>query len=643
VTIRVLFFFIFISFFQPLKAQNEYFISEADLKKSRNVNALVRKMERTVEVNRTKRMTITEKRIVTVFNEKGNKALNAYAWYDSKSRKIKSLSAKIYNAQGFEMNSFKESEFKDESAVSGGTLYQDSRVKYLPFFPTSYPYTVVFEKEVRSENTALIPIFYFVAEPGVKVEEVSYSILYDSEENKLHLKNRNFSNLQLEKQITDEGVFFTAKNLPVYKNEDLSLASSRLLPNMMARLENFNLYGYEATKINSWQDLGSWYYSELLPESDLLSEERIAEIKKLTQSIENPMDKAKAIYEYVQGNLRYISVQIGVGGLQPIVAEQVDKVRYGDCKGLSNYTRALLNAVGIESYLAIIEAGDQKESISPDFPNFIEGNHMILAIPDSEENLTWIDCTSRSNPFGFLGDFTDDRYAFVIKPEGSTIVKTPAYLNKENSLSLDAEVSFHNDGKITAKGTIVTKGTQLSNRVYLTQLNQEDLEKRDRNRWSKINNFSFVEHSFDYQWENLKLKEDFEFKGTHFGNKLENRIIFPLNVLNPLSNYPKTYRHRQNGFVEQRGFYDTDSITIKLPHNYKVEFLPENVEFTSEFGYYKRNTKFRDGSIYLTKEIAINKGEYSKEKYEAYQKFRKKIAIEETASAAINKITINKK
>src|SRR5690606_16810927 len=102
----------------------------------------------------------------------------------------------------------------------------------------------------------------------------------------------------------------------------------------------------------------------------------------------------------------------------------------GDCKGLTNYTLALLKAVGVESHYAVVEAGRAKIDLEEDFPTLAQGNHVILAIPH-KGGYHWLDCTSQYLPFGYIGDFTDDRKAFVVTPEGGEIVGTTAYLDGE--------------------------------------------------------------------------------------------------------------------------------------------------------------------------------------------------------------------
>jgi hypothetical protein len=121
-----------------------------------DANAVVRLDEMTVELASVKKMTIHLKRVVTVLNKRGNKHTHTMVGYNN-SLKVEKVEAIIYDALGNEIEKIKEKEFKDISAVDGGTLYSDSRILYLDYTPVQYPYTLAFSYEVSTENTGNIP------------------------------------------------------------------------------------------------------------------------------------------------------------------------------------------------------------------------------------------------------------------------------------------------------------------------------------------------------------------------------------------------------------------------------------------------------------------------------------------------------
>ena len=85
-------------------------------------------------------------------------------------------------------------------------------------------------------------------------------------------------------------------------------------------------------------------------------------------------------------------------------------------------------------------AGERKRSVEKDFSS-MQGNHAILNIPNNGNDI-WLECTSQTIPFGFLGDFTDDRDVLVVTPEGGIIKRTPAYLNEDNLQTIEWKYSI---------------------------------------------------------------------------------------------------------------------------------------------------------------------------------------------------------
>jgi len=197
--------------------------------------------------------------------------------------------------------------------------------------------------------------------------------------------------------ITDEGnarVYkWGVKNLEPLKEEKGAAESQDRYPHITFAVNRFSYYGLEGD-LSSWKNFGSWI-GNLYSGLDNLPPDRQQFFVDMVKDAANNKEKITRIYQYLQENFRYVSIQLGIGGLKPFPAEFTDKKKYGDCKGLSNYMKAALRSVGIKSYVAIINAEYDKEPVDPDFPE--NGfNHVILCVPDQKDSV-WLECTSSSN------------------------------------------------------------------------------------------------------------------------------------------------------------------------------------------------------------------------------------------------------
>ncbi|MEN9335032.1 MAG: hypothetical protein RLZZ500_19, partial [Bacteroidota bacterium] len=420
-----------------------------------NANSVVREHEVTVEIVSQKSYIIKKREVLTVLNSKGLKNIDANEHYSS-SEKINSISAVVYNALGKELKKIRTSDFKDQSVADGFSILTDDRVLYLDYTPTEYPFTIVFESEVKSTNTAFLPVWTPINDYYESVQKSKITYLYPSEV-QLNFKEYNFEGLSLQKTQSAGKLEMQIENLNAIKPEDYTPSKSKILPMVRFALDKFNLIGvYGDAK--TWKDHGVWVYNTLLKETDELSDETIQKVKELVKDAKTDLEKAQRIYQYMQNKTRYVSIQLGVGGWKPMLAKDVDKLGYGDCKALTNYTRSLLKAVGVESYYTVIFAGREKADISDDFVA-MQGNHVILALPNKDK-YTFLECTSQDEPFGFQSDFTDDRIALVIKPQGGELIRTNNYNEKASSQLITGNVKLLEDGTMSAVFTRKSTGIQ---------------------------------------------------------------------------------------------------------------------------------------------------------------------------------------
>ena len=76
----------------------------------------------------------------------------------------------------------------------------------------------------------------------------------------------------------------------------------------------------------NWKEFGAWMNATLLKNRDILKQATKDKVLALVEGVTAPLEKAKIVYEYMQNKTRYISVQVGIGGWEPIAANEVDEV-----------------------------------------------------------------------------------------------------------------------------------------------------------------------------------------------------------------------------------------------------------------------------------------------------------------------------
>ena len=586
-----------------------------------NSNSVIRLSSIDIEIDDINSLKIKQTRVITVFNENGNSNIDAYENYD-KSLSIQKMRATIYNAQGYEIKSIKSNDFLDRSAVNESSILTENRIRYLNYTPTEYPYTIFYESDTKTKNTAFIPAW----NPLVNLEESivlsTFSITYPDNLGFKFLE-KNFEGINIIKEVSKNKIGYKIENQIARRYEEYSISNRKLIPYVVFGLSNFNLEGVEG-KANTWEEFGTWMYDNLLSDTEELSDETKNKIKLLVANESDTVKKAKIIYEYVQNKTRYVSIQLGIGGWKPMLAKDVDRLGYGDCKALSNYTRVLLKNVGVESYFTIIYAGSQKFDIDSDFVS-MQGNHAILAIPNHDK-YTFLECTSQTKPFGYEGTFTDDRKALIVKPSKSEIFSTTNFKDELNVQFIQGFYEIDAFGKITADCKIESSGTKYDYTSDIENKSKKDIETHFKSKFYEINNVSILNFKFKKDKEKVQFTEEVSFVADNFATVTNNDIIFTVNAFNQSNNIPQRYRNRKNNFEISRGFFDQDEVEIKIPNDYKISELPEKIILETKFGIYNLEFSSNNNILKYKRSNLIKKGNYDKTDYESFRKFKEQIS-----------------
>lgn len=600
-----------------------------------NANAVVRLESTSIDLIAVDNMEITHRRIVTVLNESGNNLLKAGVGYDE-SRKVTDINAVIYDKLGNEIKKIKSKDFKDQSASGESTLYSDSRILYMDYTPVQYPYTVDFTYSLKTSVTVFIKTWMPVSSYYESIQKSVYNI-NNLSNNELFFKRKNFEGYDIKNTSRETKISYTAENIGAFKREYLSPSIAEIAPALLVAPGKFNANGVYGEASN-WQEYGKWMYDKILLGRKELAPETINAVRQITTGIEDTIEKAKKIYKYVQDNTRYISVQVGIGGYQPISAFEVDKVKYGDCKGLTNYTQALLEAVGIPAYYTHVESGRSKVSLEADFASLNQGDHVILNIPHNGKDY-WLDCTSQVHPFGFVGDFTDDRDVLVMTPEGGIVKHTPKYLDSANYLKTFAALKLDNEGTVKGQLELQSGGIVYDNRFQLERLASERYIRHYKYQWDYVNNLDLQNVAFENVEDSILFKEKMNFEARSYASFSGERILFAPNVFDKEVNVPDRYRNRLLDFEIERGALHEAAFEILLPEGYEIEAKPDNFELEAKYGVYKASIVAQDNKIYYKRSYLLKHGKYPKEEYNEFRDFVRNIARFDNSKIVLLKIT----
>ncbi len=582
-----------------------------------NANVVIRSESRRYEINANNRAVYFRKVAYTILNEQGDQWGTFAAYYDKLSS-IESFEGSLYDASGKKLKSLKKGDVKDVSSSSENSFLDANRVKWHSFFYKVYPYTVEYEVVKYYKGTMFLPKWNPQEENVMSVQQSQMQVITPAS-NPLRYKMFNYSG---EPRITDDKsnkiysweIRDVAGRAPEYASPEWYKRST----SVFMATEKFFLEEYQGSNA-SWKDFGKFVY-DLKKDRDVLPDDVKQKVHQLTDGLTDPSQKISKLYEYLQQNTRYISIQLGVGGWQPFDAKYVGTKKYGDCKALSNFMYALLKEAGIRSVYTVVNNGADEEYLLTDLP-CSQFNHAILFVPNGKDT-TWLECTSQTTAAGYLGEGTDNRLALAIDENGGTLVRTPKYGLKENLEIRNITATIFENGYLEAM--IITQYHAIQQDRIHAIINGLSKDKLMEFLKEDIELATYDVRSFHYDEKKGAIpvvEEKLDLVADHYATVTGKRFFVIPNLITRSNLRPKTEEKRTADILVGTDFTDIDTAEIRIPAGYTPESVPPEVGIESKFGKYSATVKVNSEKIIYYRKFENYSGKFPPTDYDAFVKF----------------------
>ncbi|RXK82877.1 DUF3857 domain-containing protein [Filimonas effusa] len=565
-----------------------------------NAHIVKRFEEKRVVIKGTDKAIVYSKYAYTILDEEGY----YYAHYIHEYSKFKGLSditGKLFDASGHLLRSVKKKDIRDFAYDDDGTLATDARYKSHDFNYHQYPFTVEYEDEVAYNGIYVLPQWQPVREGNIGVQ-LSRLVIEADTSYQLRYKQSNYPGNPIITTAKNRTYVWEVKNLMPLIPEPYQLPWEEVTPVVYLAPSVFEYSGY-AGNMSNWQELGK-FYLKLNQGRDVLPDQVKKEVHALADGITDNKEKIRVLYQYMQRNTRYISIQLGIGGLQPFDASYVAAKKYGDCKALSNYMTSLLKEAGIRSHYVLVNSGKGQQGLIEDFPNDYF-DHIIVCVPNGKDSV-WLECTNQNIPAGFMGSFTGNRQVLLITEDGGKVAWTPRYSVAENEQRRKVNALVDEEGNLLADITTVFTGIQQEEAFGL--IHNATKEQRDRHLNSAFSLPTYKVENVQYSEKMQSLPEVTEIlhiSSTGYASVSGKRLFVSPNMLSRSGSRLSTEKPRKFDIRFSYGFRDIDTVSIKIPAGYKPEAVPKNVTLSNKFGSYAIAYKVEGNNITVFRKYEI--------------------------------------
>ena len=563
-----------------------------------------------------KKLMRTDSVLIQINNLNGDDYAAVYIPY-SKGDKISIKEAWIEDVYGNIVRKLKNGDINDRNAVSNASLYTDHFIKHFELKHNKYPYRIRYTYTAVYDKFLRLYSFYPGGIPQGKVKVVVES----PNDRPVVYRQEHIDEPLIEKDKEKTRYLWTFSYSGRKRETDAWYETSTDYPYLTVQPLDFEFK--EKGNFRTWEDYGNWYY-RLNRGRDVLPEAEKQKIDRLLAGIDNPKEKIRVLYEYLQSTTRYINVSIKYGGLQTYPADYVCSYRYGDCKALVNYMKAMLAYVGIESHTTTVYLDEIPKTVHEDFPGGHYFNHAILCVP-MEKDTMYLECTAKNHPAGYIHSQIQNRRALPVKETGSQLVSIPAMQAEDVLCSRKTTVRMNEDGSLDVNLTEKKRGADYEFYSGIAAgIDKNTIDKYIRN---------FIFEGVNIELTSYEIKDTFDIKPSAAFNcrgKITNHYkIYGKNmVLNPIPVHLAAYEtpdNRKYGVQINFPIYQQDTVVYVLNDKTHLKPVKDSLSIETAYGQYHFGYEAEGQQIWIRKSLLINAGKYPIDTYTEFYDFIQKI------------------
>jgi hypothetical protein len=603
--------------------------------------------EKTVTVQSADKVKTTVRAAYKILRPGGREYGTVAATYNSRS-KITGMRGWCIPAQG------KDYEVKDKEAIEtslpkieGSELVSDVKGKLLRI-PAADPGNIVgYEYEEEEQPLVLQDVWYFQGSNPVREAHYTLQLPPGWEYKATWLNYPEGKPTQSGNQ--SQWVVSEVKEI---KHED-NMPPWRGVAGQMI-VSFFPLGGGRSKGFASWQEMGNWYRDLTSGRRDP-SPEIKDKVAALTASGPTPMDKMRALAKTVQQEIRYVAIELGIGGYQPHPAPEVFAHRYGDCKDKATLMGSMLHEIGVESYYVVINT--ERGSVTPSMPAYAGGfNHAIIAIKlpagvtDSSlvatlshpklGKLLFFDPTDELTPFGQLNGALQANYGLLVAPDGGELVELPELPSEMNGIRRTAKLNLNATGTLSGDVQEIRMGDRAQSQRWALRKATKDADKIKpietllaqslgtfQITKASVSNLQLTDQPFVYNYSVVAQNY-----AKTAGNLL---LVRPRFVGNNSSALLETKDPRKYPVEFDGPSRDTDTFEITIPVGYELDDLPPPVNEDYSFASYHSKTEVSGGTLKYSRTFEVKELSVPLNKVEDLKKLYRIIASDERNTAVL--------